>query len=172
MSPDAAALTTLLDSLSEGICLVGRDGSVAALNKEFLALLDLPPDFLRAGDPVAKLPAFLRQRGADGPLPLSEAVLQMMARAPSQPLVQEHLGGDGRALEFRCRPGPSGGFVLVVKDISEQHRSALALRQSEERAQDLLETQQRMKGAEDLLKRALDSIADGFAIFDPGDRLA
>jgi PAS domain S-box-containing protein len=172
MSPDAAALTTLLDSLSEGICLVGRDGSVAALNKEFLALLDLPPDFLRAGDPVAKLPAFLRQRGADGPLPLSEAVLQMMARAPSQPLVQEHLGGDGHALEFRCRPDPSGGFVLVVKDIREQHRSALALRQSEERAQDLLETQQRMKGAEDLLKRALDSIADGFAIFDPGDRLA
>ena len=172
MSAEIASLTTLLEGLSEGVYLVDRNGRVVAANQRLSELLDLPPDFLRAGDPAAKLPEYLRQRAGSDPAAPGEAILLLMAKASSQPLVHEYLGADGRALELCCRANPTGGFVVTVSDVSERRQGAIALRQSEERLQELLDAQQRTKTADDLMKQALDTIADGFAIFDPDDRLA
>ena len=54
-------------------------------------------------------------------------------------------------LEIRAFPDKARGHVIILADVSELHR---------------------LQSKDDLLRRALDVIADGFAIFDSQDRLA
>ncbi len=172
MSADIEFLASLLDRFSEGVYAVARDGRVLAANRRLTELLDLPPNLLRPGEPMEKLPDFLsRHGGKDTPASIRELV-RLLAEAPHQPFVHEHRGPDGRVLELRCHPEPAGGFVAVLADVTERRHAAAALQQSEERLRELAASRQRLQAAEDLLRQALDSIADGFAIFDPSDRLA
>ena len=60
MSATGAGLTALLDTLSEGVCLIDASGRISAVNPRFAELLDLPAGAVRigalAGD-VAREPA-------------------------------------------------------------------------------------------------------------------
>ncbi len=171
MSVHIDPLAALLDRMSEGVYMVDRDGRVVAANRRLSEFLDLPPDFLRPGDPMGKLPDFLRQRTEQDTAASFQEIGRLLSGAPQQPFGCEHLGPDGRALEIRCHPEPAGGFAVICTDVSERRRAADALKKSEERLRELAEVRQRMQAAEDLLRQALDSIGDGFGIFDPSDRL-
>ena len=78
-------------------------------------------------------------------------LLQAMAAAPAQPIMRQITTAGGRVLEIRAHPDQAGGHVVILTDVSELHR---------------------LQSKDDLLRQALDTIADGFAIFDSQDRLA
>jgi PAS domain S-box-containing protein len=139
MSTYIDPLKALLDNLSEGVYMVAGDGHVVAGNRRLAELLDLPPDFLRAGDPLGKLPDFLHQRGEYGTEAAYQEIKRLLANAPKQPFIYERVRPDGRALEIRGNPEPAGGFVVIFTDVTERRRAADALRLSEERLHDLVE---------------------------------
>jgi PAS domain S-box-containing protein len=141
MGNNSASLKTLLDGMSEGACIVDGAGRVVALNRRLAELLDVPQDFLGQDDPSQRLYDHLR-RIADKALP--------QAGSPAKPFRHEVRQPGGRVLEIRGDLAPAGGFVVFVADLTERRR---------------------LKATEDMLRQALDSIADGFAVFDPSDRL-
>jgi len=141
MADSSAALKALLDCIGDGACIVDGAGLVVAANERLAEYLALPADFLRAGDPSGKLFDQLR-RIAGIELP--------PAPGPANPFRLEVRTPDGPMLEIRGDPAPAGGFVVTVADRTERRR---------------------LEATEEMLRQALNSIADGFAVFDPSDRL-
>jgi len=141
MADSSAALKALLDCIGDGACIVDGAGLVVAANERLAEYLALPADFLRAGDPSGKLFDQLR-RIAGIELP--------PAPGPANPFRLEVRTPDGPMLEIRGDPAPAGRFVVTVADRTERRR---------------------LEATEEMLRQALNSIADGFAVFDPSDRL-
>ncbi len=52
MADTSTALKALLDSMSDGVCILEGAGLVVAVNRRLGELLDFPPGFLRQGDPA------------------------------------------------------------------------------------------------------------------------
>jgi two-component system cell cycle sensor histidine kinase/response regulator CckA len=81
---------------------------------------------------------------------LPERLAQLLAKFPAEPLSEQIETPGGRILEVRASPDDSGGHLVSLTDISELHR---------------------LRSKDELMRGALDAIADGFGIFDPDDRL-
>jgi PAS domain S-box-containing protein len=158
MPADTAPIGGHPDQASEGLCIVGRDGRVESLSPRFAELLDLAPDALRIGEPPGRLSEALHQRAGHGADAARQDVRRLLAEAPGRPFFHECPGSGGRAMEMRGHPLPAGGYIIMVADATERRRAEVA-------------TRLRMQASEDLLKQALDNIADGFAVFDSDDRL-
>jgi PAS domain-containing protein len=66
----------------------------------------------------------------------------------------ERMGADGTSLEIRRNPVPGGGFISLYTDVTERRRAEALVEQSRARLAD-----------------AIESISDGFALWDQDDRL-
>jgi len=141
MADASTALKALLESMSDGVCILDGAGLVVAANRRLGELLDFPPGFLCQGDPAKKLSDHMRRVAGIG---------LESAGGPAQPFRHEARRSDGSVLEIRGDLEPAGVLVVTVADVSEGHR---------------------LRATEDMLRQALDAIADGFAVFDPSDRL-
>jgi len=113
-------LQRAVDNLSQGVAMISADGSLELWNHRFLELCGLAP--IEAHRPFEEVMA-------DSELKLLTPNTQ---GANGQPLseLEQHLF-DGRTLEIRTHPLPTGGFVNTFTDITERYRHAEALRESE-----------------------------------------
>ena len=122
LAEKSVLLQATLDNLSQGVCVFDRSLRLAAWNQRFCELLDLPPELVGQGTPLA---AFLG--------------LDIMAAHfagtvnPVDTLLMEQETQAGRVLEIRRNPMPDGGFVITYSDITARKRSEEALRDSERR---------------------------------------
>ncbi|NVK42505.1 MAG: PAS-domain containing protein [Oceanospirillaceae bacterium] len=105
-------LQSLVDHLSQGVALVNGDGELEVWNRRFIEL---------GGDDPS------RQPETSGPDRLLAAV------GPADGVqARETTLSDGRVLEIRTHPMPTGGYVNTYTDITERHRYAETLRESEQ----------------------------------------
>ncbi len=113
-------LQRAVDNLSQGVAMVSADGGLELWNGRFLELCGLAP--IEAHRPFDEVMA-------DSELKL---LTPNTRDADGQPLteLEQHLF-DGRTLEVRTHPLPTGGFVNTFTDITERYRHAEALRESE-----------------------------------------
>lgn len=113
-------LQRAVDNLSQGVAMVSADGSLELWNGRFLELCGLAP--IEAHRPFEEV--------------MADSELKLLTPdtfdANGQPLaeLEQHLF-DGRTLEIRTHPLPTGGFVNTFTDITERYRHAEALRESE-----------------------------------------
>ncbi|MGK9063851.1 hybrid sensor histidine kinase/response regulator NahK/ErcS' [Stutzerimonas chloritidismutans] len=113
-------LQRAVDNLSQGVAMVSVDGSLELWNGRFLELCGLAP--IEAHRPFEEV--------------MADSELRLLTPdtydANGQPLteLEQHLF-DGRTLEIRTHPLPTGGFVNTFTDITERYRHAEALRESE-----------------------------------------
>ncbi|WP_165788452.1 hybrid sensor histidine kinase/response regulator NahK/ErcS' [Stutzerimonas stutzeri] len=113
-------LQRAVDNLSQGVAMVSADGSLELWNGRFLELCGLAP--IEAHRPFEEV--------------MADSELKLLTPntfdADGQPLteLEQHLF-DGRTLEIRTHPLPTGGFVNTFTDITERYRHAEALRESE-----------------------------------------
>ncbi|MBV0931861.1 hybrid sensor histidine kinase/response regulator [Marinobacterium weihaiense] len=112
-------LQRTVDNLSQGVALINPQGELEVWNDRFVELTGVqavagrPFDRLMQPSPVDLLtPAILDGRGQ----PLHE----LEQRLP-----------DGRVIEVRTHPMPTGGFVNTYTDITERYRYAETLRENE-----------------------------------------
>ena len=113
-------LQRAVDNLSQGMAMVNAEGRLELWNHRFLDLCGLAP--INAHRPFAEVMADSElalltpdSRDANGK-PIAELELHLF---------------DGRMLEVRTHALPTGGFVNTFTDITERHRHAEALSESE-----------------------------------------
>lgn len=120
LAQKSSLLQRAIDNLSQGVAMVGAEGALELWNHRFLDLCGLAP--------IAANRTFSEVM-AESELPLlTPDSRNAQGRAIQQ--LEQHLF-DGRVLEIRTHPLPTGGFVNTFTDITERYQHAEALRKSE-----------------------------------------
>lgn len=91
------------------------------------------------------------------------ALSELAAGSPAQSFITDfrHRDGDPRTLDWRVTSGDQGELYCVVRDISETRQTATAADKARAEADRL----------QHLLIDAIESLSDGFVLFDAEDRL-
>ncbi|WP_280325692.1 hybrid sensor histidine kinase/response regulator NahK/ErcS' [Pseudomonas sp. BN102] len=113
-------LQRAVDNLSQGVAMVSAEGILELWNHRFLELCGLAP--------VETHRSFAGVM-ADSELPLLSPDTRDANGRPIREMEQRLY--NGRVLEVRTHPLPTGGFVNTFTDITERYRHAEALAESE-----------------------------------------
>ncbi|TBV16258.1 hybrid sensor histidine kinase/response regulator NahK/ErcS' [Stutzerimonas kirkiae] len=113
-------LQRAVDNLSQGVAMVGAEGALELWNRRFLELSGLAP--IEAHRPFEEVMA-------ESELKLLTPLTLDDDGHPVEEVEQRLF--DGRMLEIRTHPLPTGGYVNTFTDITERYRHAEALRESE-----------------------------------------
>ncbi|CAI8868415.1 two-component system, sensor histidine kinase [Pseudomonas sp. IT-P74] len=113
-------LQRAVDNLSQGVAMVSAEGILELWNRRFLELSGLAP--VAAHRPFAEVIA-------DSELKLLTPASRDGNGRPVRECEQRLY--DGRVLEIRTHPLPTGGFVNTFTDITERYQHAEALSESE-----------------------------------------
>ncbi|BBO07572.1 MULTISPECIES: hybrid sensor histidine kinase/response regulator [Bradyrhizobium] len=125
-------LQSTLESVPQGICAFDADFNITAWNGRFIALLDLPPDFVRVGLPLAELIAFNVERGEYAASEFAALLVNRDVATQIWPYLYERKRPDGTVLEIVYDRTAEGGYVSTYTDVTERHRAAEALRRANE----------------------------------------
>ena len=113
-------LQQTVDNLSQGVAMVNAQGLLELWNHRFLELCGLQP--IEANCLFAEV----MDKSC------TALLTPQSVTATGEPLLQqEQRLEDGRMVEIRTHPLPSGGFVNTFTDITERYQHAEALRKSE-----------------------------------------
>jgi class 3 adenylate cyclase/PAS domain-containing protein len=148
-------LQTTLEHMSQGITMFGRDLRLIVVNQRFHELLDFSEGLFGPGDSLEAMFRFNAERGEFGPGDVEQQVRERLVLAHKfEPHRFERTRPDGTVLEIRGAPVAGAGFVTTYTDVTELRQREQALRDSEQRLVD-----------------AIESISEGFCLYDREDRL-
>ncbi len=132
-------LGTTLEHMSQGLMMIDPEGRVRVLNRQAVALLDLPEHFLHTRPLFRDILAWQWQTGEFGNEgeTLDEAVREYVRKGGLTMTVPvyERTRPNGRVLEIRSTALPGGGIVRTYTDVTEKTRSAQALAKARDAAE-------------------------------------
>jgi PAS domain S-box-containing protein len=130
-------LRVTFDNMGDGVVMFNASARLTAWNRNFQEMLELPDAFLSQRPTYAEYFRYLAERGEYSTD--VEAQLGQYIEDVGREVRLERTRPDGRIMEVRRNPVPGGGFVLIYSDITERRKVEKALRESESRANALLE---------------------------------
>jgi adenylate cyclase len=148
-----ATLRVMFDNMPQGVAMFDRDLRMVAWNERFPALVGLSDEFLRGRRDFPDFIRFLAEKGDYGPVDVETQVREHLASVDER-YVGERIHADGTSLEIQRNPVPGGGFISMYTDVTERRRAQALVEQARARLAD-----------------AIESISDGFALWDQDDRL-
>jgi len=135
------ALKTTLDSVSQGIVMLDRDGRVTVHNRRVVELLDLPESLLAKQPTFDEVFQFQVARGDFGDnfelVDSSSRKSMSVGDLASQPGSYLRRTPTGRVLQVVTRHLPDGGVVRTYADVTEQQEVHRKLRDNELRFRSL-----------------------------------
>jgi signal transduction histidine kinase/CheY-like chemotaxis protein len=146
-------LQVTFNHMAQGVSMFDADGKLVAWNQQFRDLLALPDSLLTETTSFADFVRHLARRGDFGSGDPEDQVRKRLASL-DKPYIGARALPDGRVLEIRRNPVPGGGFVSMYTDVTEQKNA-----------------QAQIELARNRLSDAIQSISDGFALWDQEDRL-
>lgn len=132
-------LRVTLDNMTHGVGMFDKDLKLAAWNRRFMELTNLPEHFLASAPTHAEFVRFLGESGEYGSVDV-EKEIQRRLQAAQQRRVFERTRPNGTTLEVRHNPLPGGGVVLIYTDVTEQKRYEEALTAARDQAEAMSRT--------------------------------
>jgi signal transduction histidine kinase len=126
--------------MADGVVMFDEELRLAAWNRNFQEIIDLPDDFLAASQTYSDYIRYLAGRGEFGAGADPEAELRRYSENAHRHYSFERARPDGRVIEVRHNPVPSGGFVLIYSDITERKRSEAEIRAARDAAEEASRT--------------------------------
>ncbi|EGY01417.1 integral membrane sensor signal transduction histidine kinase [Nitrospirillum viridazoti Y2] len=129
-------LRLTFDNMTEGLCLLDREGRVRAANARLATVLDLPEHLTRPGATLAEVNAHLATLYPAGIRLLTMPfLLARLAEGSGQYSFDAPVPGGRRWYEARFRLVPGGDMIVgLATDITARKRDELALTAAKERA--------------------------------------
>jgi PAS domain-containing protein len=122
-----AELRVTFDNMADGVAMFDGGLRLAAWNRNFQEILDLPDDFLAIPHKFDDYIRYLTARGEFGDTDPETEIAGLRARFGDH-YSFERSRPDGRVIEVRHNPMPDGGLVLIYSDITERKRSETEIR--------------------------------------------
>jgi len=148
-------LEATFGNIAQGIVVYDGDLRAVAWNQRFVEIWRLPEGFMHRGRSFADIVRLTTQAlfpAVENPEAEIASRVELARQPQSRTMVLEFT--DGRIVEVSREPLPGGGFVSTSHDITELNRATEAARMAEQRLRD-----------------AIESIPDGFVLYDREDRL-
>lgn len=121
----------VFEAMAQGISVIDADLRIAAFNRRFLELLELPADRVRVGDSFESLVRFNAERGEYGEGDVEAQVQSLVAAARRfEPHALERVRPNGTILEIRGQPLAGGGFVTTYTDVTALRHGARDLHEA------------------------------------------
>jgi signal transduction histidine kinase len=149
--------------MHDGLAVFDANLQLIGWNRRFLELVDLPLATVEAGISALDLTRHYGRRGFYGAIDTEAHAREKFealrgARRPKRGQLQLP---DGRTLEIRRSNLADGGYLSVYSDVTDTTRIQAAL----------VEQTGRLERVEGLLTDAIESLTDGFQLWDTDDRL-
>jgi GAF domain-containing protein/nitrogen-specific signal transduction histidine kinase len=130
-----AELRITFEHMGDGVAMFDETQYLAAWNRKFQDILDLPDALLEQRRTYEEHLRFLAARGDFGPGVDTVEQIEELVASTGQPYGYERTRPDGRVIEIRRNPVPDGGFVLIYSDITERKRSEEQIRAARDAAE-------------------------------------
>lgn len=124
LTEQSQVLTTLIENVTVGVCLVDREGRIMAMNQLFLEMNEIEPNTIKVGDTWEAALRYMIARGDYGPGEMETLVRRRLAISTQEkPSRFERVRPNGRVLEIGHTPLPGGGgYVGTFADVTESRR--------------------------------------------------
>jgi PAS domain S-box-containing protein len=130
-------LRATFDNMVDGVAMFDEALHLAAWNRNFQELLDLPDAFLAERHGFDEYIRYLAERGEFGEVDAEAQIGRLRARIGDH-YSFERTRPDGSVIEVRHNPMPGGGIVLIYSDITERKRSEAEIRAARDTAETAL----------------------------------
>ncbi len=174
-------LTGAIDSIEDGAAIYDADERLVHFNRSYTQYFSLVDDILEPGITFGEIFQALAERGLyDGPEEGRAAwIAYRVELFRNGTRGNEFQRNDGRWVQVDYYTLEGGGTFVFTADITERKQAEISLRSAkdelerrvEERTRDLQSSEARLSEAHAILIDAIESIPEGFVLFDADRRL-